>query len=291
MAKLVDYVNLFRVRQWHKNAFVLLGFFALGDYSNYPLLINSLLIFMAFCLSSSSIYIMNDYFDIDEDRNHPAKKNRPLASGRVNVKAALFTSVILFLSGLAIAFYIDSPAAIILLLYFTNNFLYSYYLKKVPIIDIFLIGFGFMLRIFAGTSGIGIHISEWMIITGFMISLLIGFAKRYAEMTGNKDAVNQRHVLKEYSSELLRSFILIMASGTIITYSLYTLSPRSLELHGSSNLIYTIPFVIFGIFRFLYLVLHDQKGDDPSTQIFTDRQLVFTIILWAFLYGTIINLS
>jgi len=149
-----------------------------------------------------------------------------------------------------------------------NNFTYSVFFKKYPIIDVFQVGFGFMLRIFAGTVGIGIYISEWMVLTGFMVSLLIGFSKRFAELSNNPSPQTHREVLQEYSVETLKSFIIIMASATIITYSLYTLSPRSVELHGTTNLIYTTPFVIFGIFRFIYLVLFHQSGDDPSSQIF-----------------------
>jgi hypothetical protein len=145
-----------------------------------------------------------------------------------------------------------------------------------------------MLRIFAGTIGIGIFISEWMIITGFMISLLIGFSKRYGELSNNPSQQSQRYVLKEYSLEILKAFMIIMSSATIITYSLYTLSQRSIELHGTTDLIYTIPLVIFGVFRYLYLVMFNQYGDDPAGHIVKDKQLMITVVLWALLYGLII---
>lgn len=288
MDKIVQYLKLLRVHQWHKNAFVLLGFFALGDYGNYGLLLKAVMMFAAFCLASSSVYIFNDYHDMEADRGHPLKKNRPLASGTIQAWKALFLAALLCITSISLSFSISSAALLIIFLYLLNNLTYSVSFKKYPIIDVFQIGLGFMLRIFAGTSGIGIHISEWMILTGFMISLLIGFAKRYAELTCNESTHNHREVLREYSIETLRSFMIIMASATIITYSLYTLSPRSLELHGTSDLIYTIPFVIFGIFRFLYLVMFHQSGDDPSSQIFRDRPLVITIVLWALTYGFVV---
>lgn len=288
MGKLAEMLKLLRIQQWHKNAFVLLGFFVLGDYDNYDLLFKAIIVTAAFCLVSSSMYIFNDYHDIEADRSHPSKKLRPLASGAIRIKTALFLALMLCLSGLILSFYVNIIALLMISLYMLNNVTYSLVLKRYPIIDVFQIGFGFMLRIFAGTAGIGIHISEWMILTGFMISLLIGFSKRFAELSYSPDSQKQRDVLQEYSLEILKAFMVIMAAATIITYSLYTLSPRSIELHGTTNLIYTTPFVIFGIFRFLYLVLFHKSGDDPSSQIFKDRQLVITVILWVFTYGFIV---
>jgi 4-hydroxybenzoate polyprenyltransferase len=288
MKKIAHVFRLIRMRQWHKNSFVLLGFFVLGDYGNYALLFKAILAFFAFCLASSGVYILNDYKDIEADRNHSLKKNRPLASGDIAVTPALFLSAILCLVSLLIAYYINVLALLIIFLYLLNNITYSLVLKRYPIIDVFQLGLGFMLRIFAGTLGIGIYISEWMILTGFMISLFIGFSKRYAELVNSDGAQNQRMVLKEYSIDILKSFMIIMASATIITYSLYTLSPRSIALHGTTNLIYTTPFVVYGIFRFLYLVLFHKSGEDPSSLIFEDKQLIFTLICWAVTYGLII---
>jgi len=288
MGNLAEMLKLLRIQQWHKNAFVLLGFFVLGDYGNYDLLFKAIIVTAAFCLVSSSMYIFNDYYDIEADRSHPTKKLRPLASGAIRIKTALFLAVTLCLSGLIISFYVNIIALLVISLYVLNNVTYSLVLKRYPIIDVFQIGFGFMLRIFAGTAGIGIYLSEWMILTGFMISLLIGFSKRFAELSYSPDSQNQRDVLHGYSLEILKAFMIIMAAATIITYSLYTLSPRSIELHGTTNLIYTTPFVVFGIFRFLYLVLFHKSGDDPSSQIFKDRQLVITVILWVLTYGFII---
>lgn len=289
MNKLTEILKLVRINQWHKNTFVLLGFFVLGDYGNYNLLIKAIIIFFAFCFASSSVYIFNDYRDIEYDKKHPSKKDRPLIRGTVAFGEALFLAVIFCLTSLIVSFSINVIAGIIISLYLINNFTYSLFSKKYPIVDVFQVGFGFMLRIFAGTEGIGIYISEWMLLTGFMISLFIGFSKRYAELSNNPTPQNHREVLQGYSLETLKSFMIIMAAATIITYSLYTLSPRSVELHGTTNLIYTTPFVIFGIFRFLYLVLFHQSGDDPSSQIFKDKQLVVTVILWLLIYGVIIS--
>lgn len=289
MHKLTELFKLLRIHQWHKNTFVLLGFFVLGDYGNYDLLFKALVAAVTFSLASSSVYIFNDCCDIEADRNHPLKKNRPLAIGTIQTKPAIFLAIILCLTSLIISFYISIIALVIISLYLLNNVAYSLFLKKYPIIDVFQIGFGFMLRIFTGTVGIGIYISEWMILTGFMLSLLMGFSKRFIELSNHPTPQNHRKVLQEYSIDTLKFFMIIMASAIIVTYSLYTLSPRSIELHGTTNLIYTTPLVIFGIFRFLYLVLFHQSGEDPSAQIFKDKQLVITVILWALTYALIIS--
>lgn len=289
MHKLTELFKLLRIHQWHKNTFVLLGFFVLGDYGNYDLLFKALVAAVTFSLASSSVYIFNDCCDIEADRNHPLKKNRPLAIGTIQTKPAIFLAIILCLTSLIISFYISIIALVIISLYLLNNVAYSLFLKKYPIIDVFQIGFGFMLRIFTGTVGIGIYISEWMILTGFMLSLLMGFSKRFIELSNHPTPQNHRKVLQEYSIDTLKFFMIIMASAIIVTYSLYTLSPRSIELHGTTNLIYTTPLVIFGIFRFLYLVLFHQSGEDPSAQIFKDKQLVVTVILWVLTYALIIS--
>lgn len=289
MKKLAVYLKLIRVYQWHKNLFVFSGFFVLGNYGNYELLLKSVYAFIMFCLVSSAVYIFNDYRDMESDSLHPLKSRRPLASGTVAVKHALAIAGLIGLISLTGSFLLlGVPALVIISCYLINNFAYSMFLKKYPIIDVFQIGIGFMLRIFAGTAGIGILISEWMILTGFMISLLIGFAKRYAEAVNQTRHEHKREVLQDYSLDTLKAFMIIMASATIITYSLYTLSPRSVELHKTTNLIYTIPFVMFGIFRFLYIVLFYQSGEDPSSQIFQDRQIVITGILWMITYGFMI---
>ncbi len=289
MNKIYQYLNLIRVRQWHKNAFVLLGFLVYGHYNDIALLQKSLFMFTAFCLASSAVYVLNDYLDIEADRNHPEKKERPLAKGTINVSHAFFLATTLCVASITISYAINFTALIIILLYLLNNITYTYKLKEYPIVDVFQIGLGFMFRIFAGTAGIGIYISEWMILTGFMVSLLIGFAKRFAELSYKKNPGTHREVLQEYSEETLKSFMIIMASATIITYSLYTLSPRSVELHPTTPLIYTSPLVIFGIMRFLYLVMFHKFGDDPASQLLKDKQLIITVVIWALLYGLIIS--
>lgn len=283
------YLNLLRVRQWHKNAFVLVGFVALGDYGNIALLSRALQCTLLFALASSAVYIFNDFCDRAADAQHPLKRFRPLATGTVATPAALALAAGLAVSSLLGAGIISNALPLLIGGYLLNNVLYSVRLKQLPIIDVFQVAIGFMLRILAGTVGIGIAISEWLVLTGFMLSLLIGFAKRFSELAAYTNANHQRQVLRYYSAAALRAFVTIMAAATITSYALYTLSPRSLALHGHTRLVYTVPLVTFGILRFVYMVMSNGSGEDPANEILKDRQLLAAIGLWLLAYATLIE--
>lgn len=288
-ASLSSYLTLLRPHQWHKNGFVLLGFFVLGDYGNFGLLARALVSMVAFCLASSAVYVFNDFRDREADRHHPLKKHRPLAAGTVHPATALVLATLAFGVSMILAFHTGGLTLLIIGTYVANNLVYSLYSRQIPIVDIFQVAFGFMLRIFAGTVGIGIYISEWMVITGFMLSLFIGFGKRYAELANHHDPQGQRQVLDRYSVEILRIFMNIMAAATIITYALYTLSPRSLELHGTTKLVYTTPIVVFAIFRVLYLIIVEKTGEDPASLVLRDRQLLIAVAIWMVSYGVVVG--
>lgn len=278
------YLKLLRIYQWPKNGFVFVGFFALGDYQNIGLFVAALIATAAFCLASSSVYIFNDYRDMPQDRLHPRKKHRPLASGAIKPLPALLLSGALAAASLILAAQNGWISVAIILAYFANNLAYSLHLKRQSILDVFSIALGFMLRIFAGTLGIGIAVSEWLVLTGFMLSLLIGFSKRYAEVSNYVEPENHRRVLQRYSAELLRVFIVIMATASMITYALYTVSSRAQMVHGTTRLIYTTPFVMLGIFRYLQLIFLDRHGEDPAMLVSRDRPLLGVGVLWALSY-------
>ncbi len=285
------YINLLRIRQWHKNLFVLLGLFLINDQADADLVWNALLAFCAFALASSSVYIFNDFCDIEGDRKHPVKKNRPLASGAVAVFPALLFSALLSLVALFLAEMTSRANAFFVLLYLGNNVLYSLWLKRRALFDVFSIAFGFMLRIFAGTVGVGIDITEWLVISAFMGSLLIAFSKRYSELARYEVPADHRSVLRYYSTDILRSYVMIMATVCIVTYALYTVAPHE---EGSvaatrEGLIYTTPFVLFGILRFLQLILIDGRGEDPASLVLQDRSLFLTVIGWAITYNIILR--
>ncbi len=235
--------------------------------------------FIAFCLMASFIYVVNDLADIDADRLHPVKRNRPLASGALSPFQAKVLATFLLAVALPVAWLASPNVFAIVMGYGLMNIAYSFGLKDIVVLDVFIIATGFMLRIFAGTVGIGIDPSKWLIVCGLMVTLFLGFAKRRSELV---QAANnrQRKVLEHYSVELLDKFIGIMASATIITYSLYTVAPETVKQHHTDKLIYTSPLVIYGLFRYLYLLYQLKQGEDPVTDLFHDRQILLTVLAW-----------
>lgn len=273
--------QLMRPWQWIKNLFVFLGFLFSQDWGNAYLLWHVVELAVAFSLTSSSVYILNDLFDRHKDRLHPKKKNRPLAAGLVSPWVASVMMILLCFIGLTIGYFVSLSALLLLILYFIQNVAYSKYLKNVVILDVFLLASGFMLRILAGTLGVGIEPSHWLLLCGLMLTLFIGFGKRRAELKELADrASSHRSVLENYSESLLEQMMGITAGGVIITYSLYTVDFSTVRLHGTDALIYTVPLVIYGVFRFLYIIRESSEGCDPSKLIIKDLHLVIVSLFW-----------
>lgn len=285
------YLSLLRVRQWHKNTFVLLGLFLVNNRADATLVLSALNAFLAFCLASSAVYIFNDFRDRENDRLHPVKRHRPLAAGEISVLPALVLAGTMAVLALILASRVSPVNGYIVLLYLANNLFYSLWLKRLPLFDAFSIAFGFMLRIFSGTVGVGIFITQWLVVSGFMGSLLIAFAKRYSELARYETPEKHRSVLRYYSADVLRNFVSIMSSACIVTYALYTVGPYDGEGVAAStpNLVYTTPFVLFGILRFLSLVLTDNRGEDPASLVIRDKVLFLTAIGWALAYTVILR--
>jgi 4-hydroxybenzoate polyprenyltransferase len=281
MNNIVESLRLMRPYQWVKNAFVLTGLLFGHAWRDPQLVALVMVVFIAFCLVSSAVYTFNDIVDLEQDKQHPKKSRRPLASGQVSVPAATALAVVLGVLGLSLA-YIASPAVLaILALYVLMNNAYSLWLKHVVILDVFIIATGFMLRILAGTLGVGIPPSQWLLLCGLMVTLFLGFTKRRAEIFAlNDDKANHRKVLEHYSPVLLDKMIGITASGLIMSYSLYTMNPDTIRIHGTANLIYTVPFVMYGVFRYIYLLHHQSRGGDPSHDLVRDRHLLISVGAW-----------
>lgn len=275
----LPYVKMARPEQWVKNGFVMAGFLFAGNFSDYSLFATCLFAAAIFCIASSSIYSMNDAVDADKDRLHPVKKNRPVASNRVSSGSAFLFSAALALLSLFSAAWIGKKMFAIVLLFLLLNAAYSLYLKRVVIVDVFCIAFGFILRMLAGTYSVGIPPSRWIVICTMMLSLFLGFSKRYAELSSS-EGIKGRAVLENYSAPVLRLFLSVSASCTILSYGLYTISPRTLESHSNGLMIYSLPIVIYGLFRYLYLVLSGQKGENPSRELLSDPHLLATTVLY-----------
>jgi HAD superfamily hydrolase (TIGR01490 family) len=278
----LDFLKLMRPHQWAKNAFVFVGVLFGHAWSIPELLLAAVLAAGAFSMVSSAIYILNDYADRERDRLHPTKRMRPLASGRVTPAKALVLSGALALLGGALALKAGVLVLLIVAGYAALNVLYSFGLKNQVILDVFIIAAGFLLRILAGTAGIGIEPSKWLLVCSLFLTLFLGFTKRRSELQdGGQQHVIHRKALLHYSPALLDNMMAITATAAIMSYSLYTMSAETAAMHGTENLIYTIPFVAYGMFRYLFLLHAKHAGTDTSRDIVRDPQLVVTVLGWA----------
>ncbi len=269
-----------RPRQWTKNAIVLAALLFDGQILNIPALLRTILAAFLFCLISSSVYFVNDILDAESDRQHPVKRKRPIASGKLPIPTAIAAAIILLLIAFPVAYWLSPLFALISALYLIINLAYSNWLKHIPLIDVLIIASGFVLRVAAGAAVWHVErFSPWLYVVTTLLSLYLGFGKRRAElMLLNEDANSHRKVLDGYSIPFLDQLITIVSSTTIVAYSLYTFSAANLPANHS--MMFTIPFVLYGIFRYLYLIQMKNYGGEPEEMLLTDRPLQVTIILW-----------
>jgi len=277
---LAAYAALARPRQWVKNGFVLTGLLFGHALGEPDLLWSALAATAAFCLMSSAVYAMNDCFDRERDRAHPDKSARPVASGAVPIGAAAAFGALLAIAGLALGAWAGPLVAVLLAAYAVLNLGYSLGLKRIPVVDVAIIASGFMLRILAGTLGIGIEPSRWLLLCGFMVTLFLGFAKRRAELGRlAAGAGTHRPVLDAYSASFLDGAVLACAAGMTVAYGLYSVSPNTVAQHGT-DLVLSVPFVLFGTFRYLYRLRHLGGGGDPSSDLVGDPWLLAATVGW-----------
>ncbi|MDD5249975.1 MAG: decaprenyl-phosphate phosphoribosyltransferase [Rhodocyclaceae bacterium] len=282
-------LRLLRPHQWLKNGFVFVGVLFGHAWRDPALLGAALLAGAAFCLLSSAVYVANDYVDRNQDRRHPEKKRRPLASGAVSVPAALALGFVCLAGGLALAF-LTSRAPWIFVAYLLLQVVYNLGAKHIVVLDVFIIAAGFMLRILAGTVGVGIPPTNWLLLCSLMLTLFLGFAKRRAELDALvDDSAVHRRVLEHYSRTMLDQFIVIAATGTVVSYALYTVSPETVALHGTPWLIATVPFVLYGLLRYLYLLHRQGGGGDPAREVLTDPHLLAALAGWTALVVALLS--
>jgi 4-hydroxybenzoate polyprenyltransferase len=278
-----------RPRQWSKNLFVFAALLFSRNFLHVPLLLKTLETFAVFCLISGTGYLLNDIIDKDKDRYHPEKSKRPIASGMVSFTTAAGALIVVFAGSLISAFMIKKELFWIACAYFTLQTAYSFILKNVVILDVLSITAGFVLRVYAGALVIHVQISSWLIVCTFLLALFLALSKRRHELTileGN--AGKHRKVLDKYSIYLLDQMISIVTSSAVVAYALYTLSEQTIEKFNTSSMVFTVPFVIYGIFRYLYLVHMKQRGGSPEMMIITDIPLFTNLILWIVVSGIII---
>ena len=280
IAWLQPLVQSMRPRQWIKNGLLFIPLIFDKQLTNWPALARVVMGFVLFCILSSLVYIINDLMDIEADRNHPLKRLRPIASGRLKVSTARLAAVVLALVFFVPAIWLSPEFALIGLVYLVLNLAYSAWLKHTPILDVMILASFYVLRVGAGVVLINVHqFSPWLYLFTTFLALFLGIGKRRAELYLLEDEANShRKSLEGYSLSLLDQLILIVSSSAVITYSLYTFSAPNLPANHAMML--TIPFVIYGIFRYLYLVHMEQSGGEPEEVLFKDRPLQASILLW-----------
>ncbi len=280
--KALKVIELLRPKQWIKNLFVFAPILFAGKLLDFPLLFQNILAFLSFCCISSSVYILNDIVDVEADRIHKKKRYRPIAAGYVQEKEAKILFIVMVLLSMIIAVNLNYLFVITILAYFLNNLLYSFRIKNIVLLDVFSISFGFMLRVVGGAVAIDVSVSSWMIITTIFISLFLGISKRRAELSGpnQENLEKQRKVLSDYDILFADQLNTIAATGTIISYALYTVSEKALQSFHTDKLIYTTPFVIYGIFRYLYLLHQKNLGESPTQIVTKDIPIIINSLIW-----------
>ncbi|OGB88929.1 hypothetical protein A2625_00435 [candidate division WOR-1 bacterium RIFCSPHIGHO2_01_FULL_53_15] len=273
-----------RPRQWTKNLFVFAGLIFSLKFFELPLLLTVIYAFIIFCALSSAIYLINDVRDAEGDRKHPVKKLRPIAAGKLSPTVAIVTAILLALISLIFSIYLSFSFFLVSLIYFLLMILYTFALRDMVILDTFSIAAGFILRAVAGVVVIAVELSPWLVICTILLSLFIALGKRRHELVTLGTGAH-RKILDEYNPQLLDQMISAVAGSTVMAYALYTLWPETTAKFGTHYLIYSIPFVLYGIFRYLYLIYRKEKGSRPEELLLTDIPLLIDIMLW---FGSLI---
>lgn len=283
-----DLIESIRPKQWTKNLLIFAALLFTANLTNINLLVRSTLAFILFCLLAGSAYILNDLSDLEEDKAHPLKCKRPLPSGRLKVSYALGFSLFLATFSLTAGYYLSFNFFLTALAYLLLNLIYSLSLKNVVIVDVLSISLGFVLRAIAGAVVIEVVISPWLLICTLLLALFLALGKRRQELTLLKDKAGyHRRILKRYSSSLLDQMISVVTSSTVIAYCLYTFTSETAQ--KAKFLMLTMPFVLYGIFRYLYLIYQKGEGGEPETILLKDKPLIINILLWIIACGIIIQ--
>jgi 4-hydroxybenzoate polyprenyltransferase len=278
-----------RPKQWSKNLLLFAGLVFSKNLFQVSFLLKATVGFILFCLLSGAVYVLNDLLDLEQDKTHPVKSRRPLASGKLSVSLAVGVVVALMGVGLFSSFLISSEFGWIAVSYIFLMLGYAFILKHVVILDIIVIAIGFVLRAVAGAAVIGVSISSWLLVCTTFLALFLGFSKRRHELILlGEDAKNHRRILSEYSPYLLDQMVSVVTASTVMAYALYTTATETVEKFGTRNLIFTLPFVLFGIFRYLYLIHQKNMGGSPELIIVRDKPMILNILLYLLTAGFII---
>ncbi|MCI0591210.1 MAG: decaprenyl-phosphate phosphoribosyltransferase [Gammaproteobacteria bacterium] len=278
-----------RPTEWIKNAFLFAPLFFSKNLVSLELLAKTLLAFSLYCLATGGVYLINDIWDRDADKKHPQKSTRPIASGALPLALAAPVAIFLLITSLTGTFLLSLSFGLVTTGYVLLCIAYSQWLKQVVILDVFSIAAGFVLRVVAGAVVIGVAMSHWLLICTMLLALFLGFSKRRYELVAlANDASLHRPVLAEYDPLFLDMMIAVVTSATVVGYALYTISNETIQRFNTDRLLLTLPFVLYGIFRYLYLVYHKNHGGNPSQTLLADGPLLVNIALWVLVAGAII---
>lgn len=282
-------IRAMRPYQWTKNLLLFAALLFAGELGDPWKVLISTGAFASFCLAASATYIVNDILDVESDREHPKKRHRPLASGALGFPAARFVVLLLVTGSLVLASAIRIEFLFAVLAYLGLTLAYTFHLKHLIIIDVLAVALGFVVRAVAGALALDVPFSHWLVVCTLFLATFLGLSKRRHEITLlEAGARSHRRVLEHYTVPYLDQLILIMAGGTLLTYTIYTCSPDVFARLGTDKLYVTLPFVVYGLFRYLHLIHHKTGGGDPSSTLLQDRPLGITVLLWAAVSALII---
>jgi len=274
-----------RPGQWTKNLVVFAGLVFSQNLFDRQLAAKSVEAFVVFCLLSGMIYLVNDIADIERDKLHDRKKHRALPSGRLKLSTALVASIVGTLAGLYLAWLVGHEFFVVAVVFFALNMLYSFVIKRIVLLDVMSISISFILRAIGGVEALrslepSIEISPWLLICTLFLSLFLAFCKRRHELVTLSNAHRHRRSLRDYSPALLDQLVGITAGGSVLAYAIYTIWPDTVDKFGSTDLVYTVPLVLLGVMRYLYLVYTQQKGGSPSELLLHEKFLLITVVVW-----------
>jgi 4-hydroxybenzoate polyprenyltransferase len=282
-------VKALRPRQWVKNTLVFAGLVFGQKLLDTGAVVSSLVAFASMCFAASAVYLLNDLCDVEADRQHPLKRARPLASGAVSLGAARAWMTGLSLASLVLGFALNPAAGWTVVAYLLINIAYSLGAKHLVILDVMILAAGYVLRVLLGVFAVQVPASHWLVLCTLNVALFLGLGKRRAELAASEDdAANHRRVLEHYSLGFLDQMIAIVTSGTLVFYILYTVDQRTVAEFDTYMLVATVPLVMYGLFRYLYLLYHLKQGDNPTTTILFDRAFLVNAFLWGIMCVVIV---
>lgn len=274
--KFKGFILLLRPKQWIKNLFLFAALLFSRNIDKPQYILHAFYAFLCFCITSSAVYIFNDICDMEKDRNHPRKKERPLAAEIISRREAQFLMAVMLPVAVLFSFELNRSFGFIILAYMLNNLAYTLYIKNLVILDVMSIALGFIFRVAGGAVAIGVAISPWLVLCTFLLALFLGFSKRRNELLIlQEEAQSHRRILEHYSLEFIDNMLSIVTASTLISYSLYTFSASD-----NKYSMVTILFVLYGIFRYQYIIYNKRMGESPEDIVLTDKPLIINIMLW-----------